>query len=214
MFRPKSKYLFSFRIWLLLFLVNWTNAGLLNNINLGLTIPAMEVSVPAPALPNVKLKTVILKPPKQSLKSLLPRFSYNVPTFNEDVYGHHNHHLAYSASNKNPTILKSPAQLQNKHKISARPTQSSMSSQSHTLTYRPETQVQFHQPSKERQHPHQQNTVHLGQYAKLQSPYTTVDELQQRYGYGLTEKNINAFASTITSTGPIGRTPYRLFKTA
>ena len=198
-------------MWLIVFLINSNlcEAGLLNNLNLGLTIPAMEVSVPAPSLPNVKVKTVIKKPPKQSLKSLLPRFSYNIPTFGEDSYDNHSPYMAFSASNRNPTILESTPLHDYHYQNSLRPTaQSSQPTQTHTQAYSPETQVQFNQPSKERQHPHQQNTVQLGQYARLQSPYTTLDEFQQRFGYGMGEKNFNAYAST--STGPIGgRKPYR-----
>jgi hypothetical protein len=140
-------------------------AGLLNGINVGLTIPAMELSLPSPALPHIKLKTIVIKPPKQSLRSLLPRFTYNVPTFSDDTYEHPG---MYAASALSPSIAKQTSVL------------SSVSSENH---HHPIVNYDGKDLDKEMASTVSMRSkqIQLGQFAKLPNPYMTADELQARF---------------------------------
>ena len=62
------------------------DSGFFDNMNVGLTIPAMQIKVPAPGIPKIKVNAQFKMPPKQSLKSLLPKFKYNIPTFVDNHY--------------------------------------------------------------------------------------------------------------------------------
>lgn len=79
------------------------NCGFFDGMNVGLTIPAMQVKVPAPSLPKIKVNADIKMPKKQSLKSMLPKFKYNIPTFGDDYYPMH---YAASSSNNHQSAVR------------------------------------------------------------------------------------------------------------
>lgn len=80
-------------------------------MNVGLTIPAMSLKVPKPSFPSIKVDAQVKMPPKpQSLKSLLPKFKYNIPTFGDDYHMG----MEYAASNQQSVGI-SPAYRHNQH---------------------------------------------------------------------------------------------------
>lgn len=81
------------------------NCGFFDKMNVGLTIPAMSIKVPSPGMPKIKVDAHVKMPPKQSLRSLLPKFKYNIPTFDEEYYPT----MHYASSNQQNTVHIAPA---------------------------------------------------------------------------------------------------------
>ena len=79
-------------------------------MNVGLTIPAMSIKVPAPGMPKIKVNADIRMPPKQSLKSMLPKFRYNIPTFVDDHYPPYSPPMEYAASSSSNQQSIAPLQ--------------------------------------------------------------------------------------------------------